>query len=382
MPISTDEVGQVLERRILDTLFFMLREAYRARLAQEAAQSGLVEQAAAAAVKNGPYAIANCKNAKNTKLAVSEIRAAGRAAGIDGIDKMPILVAGRQIAFPDSIKDVALQRLADVKIPCVVVADDIKPETTREDVADPEWNRVDLLDANTGRPLDEAGIRQIEGYLDEAGVEFSRAGNAVVYRQSQNEALISTLEEHGHEIGAPKVEFEDLAKEPPATEKQLQYINDLCDQGKISPEQMATFSLGATKRAASELITAAVGSGELGPDIARDAQAAMRREDVGNVEATADYVQSRPNAGDQDRSTPYADQCDPSGAGDANGDGIRDAAQDRDGDGVIDPDDPDGIGEDTRDTQVLCEEKAQESAYIDSLPKSQTANISFQQETR
>ena len=108
----------------------------------------------------------------------------------------------------------------------------------------------------------------------------------------------------------------------------------------------------------------------------------MRREDVGNVETTADYVQSRPNAGDQDRSTPYADQCDPSGAGDANGDGIRDAAQDRDGDGVIDPDDPDGIGEDTRDTQVLCEEKAQESAYIDSLPKSQTANISFQQETR
>ena len=213
-------------------------------------------------------------------------------------------------------------------------------------------------------------------------MEFSRAGNAVVYRQSQNEALISTLEEHGHEIGAPKVEFGDLAKEPAATEKQLQYINDLCDQGKISPEQMATFSLGATKRAASELITAAVGSGELGPDIARDAQAAMRREDVGNVETTADYVQSRPNAGDQDRSTPYADQCDPSGAGDANGDGIRDAAQDRDGDGVIDPDDPDGIGEDTRDTQVLCEEKAQESAYIDSLPKSQTANISFQQETR
>ena len=382
MPISTDEVGQVLERRILDTLFFMLREAYRARLAQEAAQSGLVEQAAAAAVKNGPYAIANCKNAKNAKLAVSENPRGGARRGDRrhrqdahphrrSSDRVPGFHQGRRPPAPRGRQD-----------PCVVVADDIKPETTREDVADPEWNRVDLLDANTGRPLDEAGIRQIEGYLDEAGVEFSRAGNAVVYRQSQNEALISTLEEHGHEIGAPKVEFEDLAKEPPATEKQLQYINDLCDQGKISPEQMATFSLGATKRAASELITAAVGSGELGPDIARDAQAAMRREDVGNVEATADYVQSRPNAGDQDRSTPYADQCDPSGAGDANGDGIRDAAQDRDGDGVIDPDDPDGIGEDTRDTQVLCEEKAQESAYIDSLPKSQTANISFQQETR
>lgn len=377
MPISTDEVGQVLERRMLDTLFFMLREAYRARLAQEARESGLVEQAAGAAAENGPYAIANCKSPKNAKLAAVEIRAAAHEAGVQGFDKMPIFTAGRQVAFPDSIKEIALQRLADVKIPCVIVADDIKPDTTRDDVADPTWDRVDLIDPVTGEPLAERDIAQIEGYLDEAGIEFSRSGNAVVYRAQDRESLISSIEEHGREVP-----FEDLDKNPAATERQLKYISDLYDQGRISPDQMASFSLCQTKSAASELITSALGSGRLGPDLVRDAQAAMRREDIGNVETTADYVQSRPNAGDHDRSTPYADQCDPSGAGDVNGDGIRDAAQDRDGDGTPDPDDPDNIGEDTRDPQVLCEEKTQESAYIDSLPKSRAASISFQQESR
>lgn len=379
MPTLSDEIGQTIERKVIDYLFFLLKELYRQKLRNEAAESGLVEDAARAATKNGPYTIANCKSPKNAKLAAAEIRKAAVEAKIPRAASMPILTGGRQVAFPDSIKDIALERLAQAKIPCIIVADGIKPETTREDIADPNWDRATVVDNETGDQLDEAALRQIDGYLNEAEVEFERVGGEYVFAAKDRAAFEAALEAHHR---GPSVTFEDVERDEPATEKQLQYINDLCDQGKISPEQMATFSLGATKRAATELITAAVGSGELGPDIARDAQAAMRREDVGNVETTADYVHSRPNAGDQDRSTPYADQCDPSGAGDANGDGIRDAAQDRDGDGVIDPDDPDGIGEDTRDTQVLCEEKAQESAYIDSLAKSQTANISFQQETR
>lgn len=379
MPTLSDEIGQTIERKVIDYLFFLLKELYRQKLRNEAAESGLVEDAARAATKNGPYTIANCKSPKNAKLAAAEIRKAAVEAKIPGAASMPILTGGRQVAFADSIKDIALERLAQAKIPCIIVADGIKPETTREDIADPNWDRATVVDNETGDQIDEAALRQIDGYLNEAEVEFERVGGEYVFAAKDRAAFEAALEAHHR---GPSVTFEDVERDEPATEKQLQYINDLCDQGKISPEQMATFSLGATKRAATKLITAAEGSGELGPDIARDAQAAMRREDVGNVETTADYVQSRPNAGDQDRSTPYADQCDPSGAGDANGDGIRDAAQDRDGDGVIDPDDPDGIGEDTRDTQVLCEEKAQESAYIDSLPKSQTANISFQQETR
>lgn len=81
-----------------------------------------------------------------------------------------------------------------------------------------------------------------------------------------------------------------------------------------------------------------VGSGE---DIATQSMEALRREDVGNTQATADYVQSRPDTGDQDRSTPYGDGCDPAGAGDKDGNGIRDAAEDRDGDGIRDADDAD-----------------------------------------
>lgn len=80
---------------------------------------------------------------------------------------------------------------------------------------------------------------------------------------------------------------------------------------------------------------------QTGPEIAKDAQAAARREDIGNTQTTADYVQSRPDTGDMDPSTPYGNQCDPAGAGDKNADGIRDAAQDRDGDGAPDPEDPD-----------------------------------------
>lgn len=80
---------------------------------------------------------------------------------------------------------------------------------------------------------------------------------------------------------------------------------------------------------------------QTGPDIAKQAMEAARREDIGNTQTTADYVQSRPNTGDMDPSTPYGNQCDPAGAGDKNADGIRDAAQDRDGDGTPDPEDPD-----------------------------------------
>lgn len=78
-----------------------------------------------------------------------------------------------------------------------------------------------------------------------------------------------------------------------------------------------------------------------GPDIARQSMEAQRREDIGNTQTTADYVQSKPDTGDMDPSTPYGDQCDPSGAGDKDGNGIRDAAEDFDGDSVPNAEDPD-----------------------------------------
>lgn len=82
-------------------------------------------------------------------------------------------------------------------------------------------------------------------------------------------------------------------------------------------------------------------SQQTGPDIAHQSMEAQRREDIGNTQTTADYVQSKPDTGDMDPSTPYGDQCDPSGAGDKDGNGIRDAAEDFDGDGVPNTEDPD-----------------------------------------
>lgn len=82
-------------------------------------------------------------------------------------------------------------------------------------------------------------------------------------------------------------------------------------------------------------------SQQTGPDIARQSMEAQRREDIGNTQTTADYVQSKPDTGDMDPSTPYGDQCDPSGAGDKDGNGVRDAAEDFDGDGVPNTEDPD-----------------------------------------
>ncbi len=80
---------------------------------------------------------------------------------------------------------------------------------------------------------------------------------------------------------------------------------------------------------------------QTGPDIAKQAMEAERREDIGNTQTTADYVQSRPNTGDQNTRTPYGDQCDPAGSDDRNNNNMPDSAEDRDGDGTPDPEDPD-----------------------------------------
>lgn len=102
--------------------------------------------------------------------------------------------------------------------------------------------------------------------------------------------------------------------------------------------------------------------GEQGPDpdIAKEAMAAMRREDIGNVETTADYRQSRPNSGDSDRSTPWPDSEDAPGEGDRDGDGVRDAAEDMDGDGIPDHEEAEPYGS----VGELADAKQEEAADL------------------
>lgn len=108
-----------------------------------------------------------------------------------------------------------------------------------------------------------------------------------------------------------------------------------------------------------------------GRDIAAESMAAQRREDIGNTQTTADYVQSRPNTGDQDPSTPYGDCCDAPGLGDSDGDGVMDSAEDRDGDGTPDdkeaPAELEPVDESQRDVKRLAVEKTAEAAHIEAV---------------
>lgn len=113
-----------------------------------------------------------------------------------------------------------------------------------------------------------------------------------------------------------------------------------------------------------------------------DKMAAMRREDIGNVETTADYVQSQPNSTHTDQSQPFADGAVAPGSGDRDADGVRDSAEDRDGDGT--PDD--------REYEFV-QPQAEEPDMDDIEPNAQVASaeraallrdpsIGLQQETR
>lgn len=120
--------------------------------------------------------------------------------------------------------------------------------------------------------------------------------------------------------------------------------------------------------------------GELSADdademLSRETRKAELHEDISNSKTTADCVQARPDTHNGDLSTPYADGQDAPGTGDSDGDGIRDAAEDRDGDGVPDKhdrdaeyidDDPDyePVSMKERTVDELMSDKTEEAAFV------------------
>lgn len=142
----------------------------------------------------------------------------------------------------------------------------------------------------------------------------------------------------------------------PASESQIKYARELAAKGAISKEELASLGDSPTMGDASELISMGErrlenpertsgeaddkAQGDKGPkgspSLADQAMAAERREDIGNNQTTADYVQARPNSNDSDRSTPWSDGDDAPGSGDKDGDGTMDSAEDVDGDGTPD----------------------------------------------
>lgn len=148
---------------------------------------------------------------------------------------------------------------------------------------------------------------------------------------------------------------------------------------QIAEEELAekTVESSPTARPESEL-----GTGDADEILSRETRKAELHEDISNSKTTADCVQARPDAHNGDLSTPYADGQDAPGTGDSDGDGIRDAAEDRDGDGTPDSrdqdteyidDDPDyePVSMKERTVDELMSDKGEEASFVASRSAAQ-----------
>lgn len=158
--------------------------------------------------------------------------------------------------------------------------------------------------------------------------------------------------------------------------------------GKTGPESTEEIAEEELAEKTVESSPAARSDGELSADdademLSRETRKAELHEDISNSKTTADCVQARPDTHNGDLSTPYADGQDAPGTGDSDGDGIRDAAEDRDGDGVPDKldrdaeyidDDPDyePVSMKERTVDELVSDKGEEAAFVASRSAAQT----------
>lgn len=148
---------------------------------------------------------------------------------------------------------------------------------------------------------------------------------------------------------------------------------------EIAEEELAEKSVEASPAARFDAEPSAADADET---LSRETRKAELHEDISNSKTTADCVQARPDAHNGDLSTPYADGQDAPGTGDSDGDGIRDAAEDRDGDGVPDKldrdaeyidDDPDyePVSMKEREIDELMSDKTEEAAFVASRTAAQ-----------
>lgn len=157
--------------------------------------------------------------------------------------------------------------------------------------------------------------------------------------------------------------------------------------GKTGPESTEEIAEEELAEKTVESSPAAQPDGELSATdademLSRETRKAELHEDISNSKTTADCVQARPDTHNGDLSTPYADGQDAPGTGDSDGDGIRDAAEDRDGDGVPDKldrdaeyidDDPDyePVSMKERTVDELVSDKGEEAAFVASRSAAQ-----------
>lgn len=148
---------------------------------------------------------------------------------------------------------------------------------------------------------------------------------------------------------------------------------------QIAEEELAEKTVESSPAARPE---SELSAGDADEMLSRETRKAELHEDISNSKTTADCVQARPDAHNGDLSTPYADGQDAPGTGDSDGDGIRDAAEDRDGDGTPDSrdqdaeyidDDPDyePVSMKERTVDELMSDKGEEASFVASRSAAQ-----------
>ena len=164
-------------------------------------------------------------------------------------------------------------------------------------------------------------------------------------------------------------------------------IGNSTSDGKTGPESTEEIAEEELAEKTVESSPAVRSDGELSAGdademLSRETRKAELHEGISNSKTTADCVQARPDTHNGDLSTPYADGQDAPGTGDSDGDGIRDAAEDRDGDGVPDKhdrdaeyidDDPDyePVSMKERTVDELMSDKTEEAAFVASRSAAQ-----------
>lgn len=198
--------------------------------------------------------------------------------------------------------------------------------------------------------------------------------------QKPAEADVEDRESDGDGFYVPSLDDVDRARDGEGTD------NPSAD-GKTGPESTEEIAEEELAEKTVESSPAARPDGELSADdadetLSRETRKAELHEDISNSKTTADCVQARPDTHNGDLSTPYADGQDAPGTGDSDGDGIRDAAEDRDGDGTPDKldrdadyidDDPDyePVSMKEREIDELMSDKTEEAAFVASRSAAQ-----------
>lgn len=247
-------------------------------------------------------------------------------------------------------------------------------------VLDLEKQKVEAMGPERGemfmrqRFMDRLGVEYEPPMIKEDPDDYDDAGNDDVGGDMGAELPTSEVE----------ADLEDGDREPDEVE---QTGTEPSADGKTGPESTEEIAEEELAEKTVESSPATRSDGELSADdademLSRETRKAELHEDISNSKTTADCVQARPDTHNGDLSTPYADGQDAPGTGDTDGDGIRDAAEDRDGDGVPDKidrdaeyidDDPDyePVSMKERTVDELMSDKGEEAAFVASRSAAQ-----------